>query len=186
VDAVVIVTACRLEPYKGPTLLLDALGKLRGVSQWHCWVAGGAQRPAEEQFLKALRQQADALGIASRVQFLGQRSDVQALLAAADIHCQPNLGPEPFGIAFIEALYAGLPVVTTALGGALEIVDKDCGVLVNPGDTAALAGELQRLIEDAPLRARLGACGPARAALLCDPVTQFPRLGALLQGIRNA
>jgi glycosyltransferase involved in cell wall biosynthesis len=49
------------------------------------------------------------------------RSDVARLLAAADIHCQPNIGPEPFGITFIEALYAGLPLVTTSIGGAIEM-----------------------------------------------------------------
>ncbi len=75
------------------------------------------------------------------------------LLAAADIHCQPNTGPEPFGITFIEALYAGLPVVTTSIGGALEIVDGSCGMLVEPNDPAALAGALRRLIEDRELRA---------------------------------
>ena len=57
---------------------------------------------------------------------------------AADIHCQPNTAPEPFGLVFVEALYAGLPVVTTALGGALEILTDACGVLVPAGDAPAL------------------------------------------------
>ena len=48
---------------------------------------------------------------------------VPRLMAAADIYCQPNTTPEPFGIAFVEALAAGVPVVTTAMGGPLEIVD---------------------------------------------------------------
>ena len=67
------------------------------------------------------------------MRWLGQRRDVPELLAAADIYCQPNVGAEPFGIVFVEALYTGLPVVTTALGGALEIIDASCGVLVPPG-----------------------------------------------------
>ena len=53
-------------------------------------------------------------GIAGRVRFLGERRDVAACMHAADIHCQPNTAPEPFGLVFVEALYAGLPVVTTA------------------------------------------------------------------------
>ena len=61
-------------------------------------------------------------------------TDVPRLLAAADIHCQPNISPEPFGIAFIEALAAGLPVVTSAIGGAIEIVDDTCGRLVPASD----------------------------------------------------
>jgi len=55
-----------------------------------------------------------------RVRFVGERLDVARILAAADIFCQPNIEAEPFGIVFIEALYAGLPVVASASGGALE------------------------------------------------------------------
>src|SRR5205814_808240 len=100
--------------------------------------------------------------------FVGQRSDVRQLLAAADIHCQPNLGPEPFGIAFIEALYAGLPVVTTNMGAAPEIITDDCGLLVAPiADDLATA--LRALIEDPARRSKLGAEGPQRAKKLCDP-----------------
>jgi glycosyltransferase involved in cell wall biosynthesis len=185
-DAVVIVTACRLEPYKGNALLLESLGQLGKVDGWQCWIAGGAQRPQETDFMAHLQQQAAALGIANRVHFLGQRDDVPALLAAADIHCQPNLEPEPFGIVFVEALYAGLPVVTTAQGGALEIVDDSCGVLVAPGDARKLAVALGRLIGDGQARARLGAGGPARAAALCDPAGQMARMARLLRGMVRA
>ena len=51
-----------------------------------------------------------------------------ALLAAADLFCQPNTAPEPFGLSLVEALQAGLPVVTSGIGGACEIVDASCGV----------------------------------------------------------
>ena len=71
------------------------------------------QRPHEQDYLNELKIQANNLDLCDRLQFLGQRSDVAQLLAAADIHCQLNTGVEPFGITFIEALYASLPVVTT-------------------------------------------------------------------------
>jgi glycosyltransferase involved in cell wall biosynthesis len=119
-DAVVIIQVSRLEPWKGQSLLIAALGRLREQAGWVAWLAGGAQRPHEQVYLDRLQAEARALGIADRFRFLGQRSDVPHLLAAADIHCQPNTGPEPFGIAFVEALYAGLPVVSTRLGGALK------------------------------------------------------------------
>ena len=106
----------------------NSAARTASLSGWVCWTAGGAQRPAEAAYLAELRQTAARLGIAERVRFLGQRTDVPHLLAAADVHCQPNTGPEPFGLAFVEALAAGRPVVTTALGGALEIVDETCGV----------------------------------------------------------
>jgi glycosyltransferase involved in cell wall biosynthesis len=108
--------------------------------------------------------------------FLGQRTDVARLLQAADVHCQPNTGAEPFGLAFVEALYAGVPVVTSDLGGATEIVTPACGVLVAPGDTAALTAALQALMDDPARRATLGAAGPARARALCDPDAQMTAL----------
>jgi hypothetical protein len=77
------------------------------------------------------RERAEDRGVADRVRFIGERSDVGRLLAAASVHCQANLRPEPFGIALVEALAVGLPVVTVAMGGALEIVDESCGMLIH-------------------------------------------------------
>ena len=150
--------------------------------RWTCWLAGGPQRPAEALYLAELRAQVGELGIAGRVRFLGERADVPGLLVAADIHCQPNTGPEPFGLVFVEALRAARPVVATALGGALEIIDDTCGVLVAP-DVLPLAEALRTLIHDAGLRVRLGSAGPARARILCDPARQIARLYELLAGV---
>lgn len=180
-NATVIVQSSRLERWKGHTLLIAALARLREHPGWIAWIAGGAQRPSEQAYLDELVASVRDAGIADRIRFIGQRSDVPRLLAAADIHCQPNLGPEPFGIAFIEALYAGRPVVSTRLGGAAEIVDDSCGLLVPPGDAEALSEALARLIDDPDLRARLGAAGPARARALCDPSQALARLETLLR-----
>ena len=137
---------------------------------------GGAQRRQETEYLEELKRLAGRLGIADRVRFLGKRSDVPRLLSAADIYCQPNVKPEPFGIVFIEALYARLPIVTTALGGACEIVNGSCGILVPPRDRIALASSLRGLIMDPDLRAKLRAAAPDRAQKLCDPVRQMRRI----------
>lgn len=179
-DDVVIVSACRLEPWKGHRLLISALARLRAKAGWTAWVAGGVQRPEERTYLEALQTQAREAGIGDRVRFLGHRGDVPRLLSAADVHCQPNLSPEPFGIAFIEALYAALPVVSTRMGGASEIVTDACGVLVPPDDPDALAATLSALIDDPEARARLGAAGPSRALDLCAPGVVIPRLETLL------
>ena len=181
--AVVILQACRLERWKGHALLLAALARLRDQPGWEAWIAGGVQRPHEQPYLDELHAAARAAGIADRVRFLGQRSDVPRLLAAADIHCQPNTGPEPFGIAFVEALDAGLPVVTTRLGGGAEIVNDTCGILVEPDDTAALAAALRGLIVDPAARADLGAAGPARARALSDPAVILDRLAVMLESL---
>jgi glycosyltransferase involved in cell wall biosynthesis len=176
----IILQVSRMEPWKGQSLLIAALGLLRDRAGWVAWLAGGAQRPHEVEYVKRLEAEADAAGIAGRVKFLGQRSDVAELLAAADIHCQPNLGPEPFGITFIEALYAGLPVVSTRMGGAAEIVTEACGVLVPPEDPSALANALAALTDDPARRAQLGDAGPDRARELCDPAAILAKFGILL------
>ncbi len=101
-------------------------------------------------------------------------------MAAADVYCQPNTGPEPFGIAFVEALYAGLPVVTSGFGGAAEIVDGTCGMLTAPEDPAAVASALRELILDPSRRRALGAAGPLRAKMLCDPARQLGAAAAAI------
>lgn len=182
-DAIVIIQVSRMEAWKGHALHLEALGRLRELPGWVCWFVGGAQRPHEVAYEKELKETTTRLGIAERVRFVGQRADVSRLLRAADIHCQPNLGVEPFGITFIEALYAGLPVVTFAMGGASEIVNDLCGVLVPPGDTGALAEALRRLINNRALRSALGEAGPARARELCDPKAQLQNLHGALESV---
>ncbi len=179
-EAAVIVCASRLERWKGHAVLIEALGQLTNSPNWECWIAGGAQRPHEHEYLLELRASADRLGIGQRVKFLGQRKDIPHVLAAADIHCQPNTGPEPFGIAFVEAMYAGLPIVTSAIGGALELIDQSAGVLVNPGDVAGLTESLRELIDNPARRNSLGYGGMARARALCDPETVMARLESTL------
>jgi glycosyltransferase involved in cell wall biosynthesis len=168
-DEVVVVSACRSERWKGHTLLVEALADLQDLPGWTWWQVGGAQRPAERRFLQNVKQHARRLGVFDRVRWLGERNDVAALMASADLYCQPNLAPEPFGLAFVEALAAGLPVVASASGGVLEIVDESCGRLVPPADRRALRVALRSLIEDRSLRARLSQAAPERARRLCDP-----------------
>src|SRR5262249_29742022 len=156
------------EPMKGQQACLDALALLRDRDDWTCWQVGGAQRPSEVQYLESLRSAVARLGIGDRVRFLGQRLDIAALLSAADRCGQPNLEPDACGIRFGEALGAGLPVVTSKSGGALEIVDSTCGVLLDPGDRKGLAGALESLVAQPLLRAKMGEAGRARARALCD------------------
>jgi len=183
---VVIIQVSRMEPLKGQLVCLDALAKLPDQAGWTCWQVGGAQHADERTYLAELRNHAHALGIADRVKFLGHRTDVRDLLTAADIFCQPNAQPDAFGIGFVEALSAGLPVVTSAIGGAMEIVDESCGVLVGPNDVAALASVLSRLVTDRAERERLGRNGPDRARSLCDPGNQVKKIAAILGNVTGA
>lgn len=177
---VVIVMAARIEPLKGHQLLLDALARIP-AGPWQVWIVGGAQRPEEVEYLGALQGTAAARGLADRVRFLGERSDVPSLMAAADIYCQPNIGAEGFGLSFVEALAAGLPVVTTRLGAAPEIVTDDCGVLVEPGSPAELATALTALVADGARRRQLGEAGRRRAAGFCDLPAAIEALAGTLR-----
>jgi glycosyltransferase involved in cell wall biosynthesis len=180
-DAVVIVQASRMEPWKGQRVLLEALATLKHIPGWICWIAGGPQRPREVAYERALQMQAEQLGIAQRVRFLGQRSDITRLFAAADIYCQSNISAEPFGIVFIEAMQSGLPVIAAAAGGPLEFLDSSCGRLVEPDNPPALAKTLRKLIADEDERYQLGRDAVLRAAQLCDPQRQLQRLHAVIQ-----
>ena len=177
---VVVIQVSRIEETKGHRAHLVALSALRDDRSWVGWFVGGAQQEHERRLEAELKELAATLGIAARVRFLGERSDVPELLAAADVFCQPNATPDAFGLAFVEALAAGLPVLTTAIGGALEVVDGSCGILVPVGDEPALSEALARLVGDEGYRRRLGNAGRERAAKLCDPAIRLSELHSAL------
>ena len=84
------------------------------------------------------------------------------------------------GLSLLEAMNAGLPVVTSDSGGAVEIVDETCGVLTAPGDVDGVSQALAQLIADAPRRERLGQSGRRRASALCSPDLQLPHIERVL------
>lgn len=181
--AIVIVMAARMEAWKGHRTLLESAALLpdRG---WELWIAGGAHGAGEQAYLDALKAQGSALG--ERVRFVGEQHDVEAWLQAADVYCQPNRGPEPFGLAFVEALSAGLPVVTSAIGAAPEIVDATCGVLTAPDSAPAVAAALKTLIDDDAARARLSAGARVRAREFCDLPRALARLAEAFGQVGSA
>jgi glycosyltransferase involved in cell wall biosynthesis len=182
-DDVVIVQVSRLEAWKGQHVLISALAGLRDVPTWTCWIAGGPQRQEDAAYLRDLQALARLHGVADRIRFLGERRDVPAVLRAADIFCQPNTSPEPFGLSLVEALLAGLPVVTSGIGGACEIVDQTCGVLTPPGDVSALAGALRRLILQPALARQFRDAAVARPRTICDPSRQMHRIQQVLSSV---
>jgi len=84
----------------------------------------------------------------------------------------------------LEALYAGLPVVTTALGGALEIIDESCGVFVPPR-AAELADALRIQLSDSLERERLGRNGRTRARALSEPAVRLSELRGMFAPVIN-
>ena len=109
-----------------------------------------------------LRTLADALGVSSRIHFLGEQPDVAPYLAQLDLYVQASVA-EGMPNSVLEAMAAGLPVVATAVGGTPEVVlDGQTGLLVPPGDPSALGDALLALLGDRPLAGRFGRAGRAR------------------------
>ncbi len=103
----------------------------------------------------ALEARARRLRVAGAVEFLGYRADVEAVYAALDVMVLPSRH-EGFGVAFLEAMAMGVPVVGTRVVGSVDAVeDGITGLLVPPADPAALAAAIRRLFDDPPLRRRL-------------------------------
>ncbi len=150
-DAPLVVCAARLQPEKDVATLVAAMAAVRAdVPGAACVVAGEGPLQAD------LTAQIDRLGLAGVVRLAGFRADVLSLVAAADVFALPS-PVEPFGLVLLEAMALSRPVVATAAGGPLEIVaDGHTGLLVPPGDPAALADAVARLLSDAALRSRMG------------------------------
>jgi glycosyltransferase involved in cell wall biosynthesis len=109
-----------------------------------------------------LEREADRLGIAPRVRFLGDRRDVTAVLAAMDVSVLPSAS-ESLSNVILESMAAGVPVVATRVGGNPELLGSDRGVLVMPEDVEALAEGIERMLEDSPRREQLQRRGRAFA-----------------------
>ena len=142
----VLLALSRLHPKKGLDTLLTAL---RDLPDCILWLAGDGPDKAK---LEALAEQ---LGVASRVRFLGWRTDRAALLRAADVCVLPSRY-EPFGTVILEAWAARVPFVACrSAGPAAHVTDGENGLLVEIDDATGLAAALRRACDDAALRARL-------------------------------
>jgi glycosyltransferase involved in cell wall biosynthesis len=157
-DDVVIGTVGRLVPVKDQSMLLRAAAELkRRTRRFRLLLAGDG--PLRD----ALQEQAHALGIQNEVSFLGERRDVEVVLAACDVFVLSSLS-EGLSNTILEAMSTGLPVVATRVGGADELVDDGrTGVLVPPAQPDALATALASLIDDPAARRTMGAAGRLKA-----------------------
>ena len=151
-SAPLLGVVARLEPEKGHRFLIDAWPAILRASPdaWLVIVGEGSQTDA-------LRAQAAA--ISDRIVFTGRREDVSALTADLTVAVLPSLR-EAQGISILEAMARRVPVVASAVGGIPEVITSGVdGLLVPPGDSAALAGAVGSLLSDPALRVRMGEAG---------------------------
>lgn len=152
-----VATIARFHPVKDHRTLLDAFATVAAACpDVDLLLAGDGPQRAD------LEAQAARLGLAERVRFLGVRSDVPAILAAADVFCLTSVS-EAASLTLLEAMASEAPVVVTGVGGNPEIVrDGVEGLLVPRQDPVATAAALIRVLGDGALAARLGKAGAAR------------------------
>jgi glycosyltransferase involved in cell wall biosynthesis len=151
-----LISVGRLKAPKDFVTLARALALLPEGSFEALIVGEGPDRAALETELRHLR-------LEDRVRLTGERDDVPALLAGADIFVLSSRS-EGLPVSVLEAMAAELPVVASRVGGVPELVaDGESGLLVAPASPPNLAAALARLIEDRDLRRRLGAVGRVRA-----------------------
>lgn len=153
----------RLSPRKGTDVALDAVGLLREAGLDVHLDLYGTVFPGYEWYEQELRDRADRPDLVGAVTFHGYVNPVWDALTDADAMVVPSRS-EPFGNVAVEAMLAGRPVVASNVQGLAEIVrDDETGLLVEPGDAAALAGALRRLYDDPALAERLVDAGLADA-----------------------
>jgi glycosyltransferase involved in cell wall biosynthesis len=168
-EQVVILAVSRLVWHKGYPELAEAMRSLPDAA---LWVVGERLSSDRGPDMAALLNNA---GLGSRLRMLGYREDIPALMAAADIFTLPSRF-EGLPMSIIEAMLTGLPVVATDVRGPAEqIVPEATGLLVPPGDAAALAVALGRLAADPTRRAVMGNAGRARALERYNEATVISR-----------
>jgi glycosyltransferase involved in cell wall biosynthesis len=166
VTAVVLLVG-RFDPQKGHGEVLAIAPELVRQEPGLRFALVGEEVPHHHEYARSLRQEVERLELEQNVRFLGHRDDALSLIAGSDLVLIPTrpdpagVGREGFSYVALEALTAGTPVVAYADGGLPEVVG-DCGLLVDPGDRAALAAAVRSLLEDSGLRERLGRCGRER------------------------
>jgi glycosyltransferase involved in cell wall biosynthesis len=182
-----VACACRCAPEKGVPTLLRAFDRLMAgrpdanPRPVLVYMGDGPQFAEVQRVRESLAARADIV-------LTGYRRDAGALLAGADVCAMPSLWQDALPLAVMQPMALGLPVVASAVGGIPEmLVDGETGLLVPPGDDAALAAALGQLIDDPARRARFGQAGRARVASVFTPDGQMDALTRIvLDGIGHS
>lgn len=171
-DDVMILHVGRLHPQKGQDLLIDAIAQVRrDVPRLVLFLVGAGGSRA------ALERRARDRGIGAEVRFERAQRDVSIYYRAADMFVFPSRY-EAFGIALLEAMAAGLPIVASRTGGIPEVTGEMAAVLASVGDVDALSDGIRRLARDPVWRGAMGGAGRERAKAF-DVKVHLPRLEAI-------
>jgi glycosyltransferase involved in cell wall biosynthesis len=160
-DAPLVGVISRLSRKRGLEQFLAAAARVRRSFPRARFVIVGEPALHDRAYLDELRRAGVNHGLEDHVIFTGLRQDVPRLLAALNVSVMPSLD-EALSNVLLESMAAGVATVATQVGGTPEAMyDEVTGLLVPPGDVAALATAIARVLSDAPLAARLGAAARA-------------------------
>jgi len=161
-----LLCVASITPRKGHLLLVEALTSLVD-RDWHCRLIGSLTRDAATS--GTLRYEIGRRGLKGRFTLAGEwpPAKLTAAYAAADLFVLPSYH-EGYGMALAEAPVHGVPVISTTAGAIPETVPASAGLLVPPGDAAALGAALARFLDEPKLRAELAAGARAAGARLPD------------------
>jgi glycosyltransferase involved in cell wall biosynthesis len=161
VDTVTMIG--RLTSWKGQHVFLEAFARAFPDRPVHARLVGSATF-GEADYERGLREQADRLGIADRVDFVGFIPDITRELERADLLVHSSVLADPLNTVVLEGMAAGVPVIATDTGGHVEYLrDGREGLVYRTGDVQDLAGALRRASEDPELRRRVAAGARDRA-----------------------
>ncbi len=148
-----IGTIARLIPQKGIQYLIQAATIIKKkFSDFRILVVG------DGPFRRELEELSVSAGVSGKIIFTGFRSDIPRILAAIELFVLPTL-EEGMSVAILEAMCAGKPVIASRIGGVPEVVTRETGILVHPGDSGELANAIDYLLSDAKARERMGKAG---------------------------
>lgn len=148
INALLVGYSGRLHGAKGLETLLTGFTRiLQAIPEAMLWIVGGTM-PGEEQYLENLKCKTRQMAITDSVRFFGWRDDALELMSCFDLLVVPSQ-KEPFGRVTVEAMMLGIPVVATASGGTLEIIeDNKTGFLFDPGNSWQLSEKCLEAIND--------------------------------------
>lgn len=177
-DRFVVGFVGRIQPSKGIGWLLRAFEDFAGrCTNAVLAVVGGNDSSLSNDAAAHYRREAAALGLADKTVFTGYRDDVRPCVADLDMLVMPSLLPESFGRVLLEAMALEVPVVVAAHGGAVEVVrDGVEGLWVGVNDVDALAGAMEKLYSDPPLRRTMGQNGRRRVTACYDRIETARRV----------
>jgi len=186
-DVPLVGTVGRLRPWKGQDRFLRVLTQVRkAVPEVWGVVVGGAPFGVQDDYPQRLRRLTADLELGDRVVFTGHLDDVRPPLAAMDVFVHPG-DPEPFGLVNVEAMAMGKPVVAFAHGALVEVVvNGETGLLVEPGDEAALAHAVTALLRSPHRRTALGRAGRQRVEQRFDVRRTVKEIEAVYTQIETA